>query len=125
MKGKSQMTNKVNRKPAVIGAIVFLIIVLGMTACGPSVDASQVVGTYKGSWEYNGTEYLVTITLIEAGDYYKTTGIGGSFSVDDGKFNGNGKRINLHSNNSRVVNSGYEWKDGSLYTNGHKLEKQQ
>lgn len=102
---------------------VLLAICLSLVAC--SISKKDVVGTWKGSWDYKGNHFDETIVIREDGtyaatmyknhQYYKTET--GTYSID-------GKELNLHPNGDKGQSTPYNYKSGKLENNGHMFTRQ-
>lgn len=99
---------------------------LCLASCGVSDD--EVVGTWRGEWEYNGNDFVGVIYINEDGTYSKATykfinyGLDYTLSSSEaGKYEIDGKEIRLYETESKW--STYTYVDGKLENGGHYYER--
>ena len=107
--------------------LVVVVLALALASCAPSVE--DVVGTYSGSYVYNGNSYYVIITLNEDGNYLYVSSKNGQ--IDETKYDEyeiKGNKIRLYDSElSKYEYHGayieYKYSKGTLTNNGHKFTK--
>ena len=87
-----------------VAVALLLALCLSLVAC--SVSKEDVVGTWTGSWTYNGNSYVEAIVLSENGTYEIS-----------------GRRVELHPNGEKGHTTPYEYKGGKLVNNDHEFTK--
>ena len=107
---------------AAISLIMVVSICLVLVACGISQD--EVVGTWSGTWEYNGKLIACAIVLNANGSYAKAIVKDGSdTSAEVGTYEIKGSEVRLHPNGNTGDTIAYKYKGGALVNNGHELYK--
>ena len=111
---------------AVSVCLVVVMIISTLVACSPSVE--EVVGTYSGSYTYNGNRFNVVIMLYDDGTYVKAIGKNGSVSsVESGDYEIRGNEIRLYDSDTVVEHGSwtdYKYSKDTLENNGNKLTKE-
>lgn len=107
-----------------------LLIVMSMLAilcsgCGLSED--DAVGTWSGTYEYNGNSFAVVFALMSDGTYEKITMKNGeTSSMEDGDWEVKGNKVTLYDS-SAVTYHGqstvYTYKSDALVNNDHYFYK--
>ena len=107
---------------AAIAMIMVVSICLVLVACG--ISQEEVVGTWSGSWEYNGKLISCAIVFNENGSYAKATLSNGSDTkAEVGTYEIKGGEVRLHPNGDAGSTTAYKYKGGALVNNGHELFK--
>ena len=102
---------------AMVAAICF-----SLCACGISRD--EAVGTWSGTYEYNGNQFAVAFVLKGDGDYSKVVYKNGSLSsAEEGTWEVQGGKVILHENGNMGSSTKYTYKGGALVNNDHKFYK--
>lgn len=101
--------------------LVFAICVC-LTACG--ISKEDAVGTWSGTYEYNGNLFAVAFVLDADGDYAKATYKNGSLSsIEEGTWEIDGGKVVLHKDGNTGVSVIYSYKNGALVNNKHEFYK--
>jgi len=101
-----------------LGAICF-----GLCACG--ITKETAVGTWAGTYVYDGNQFACSFVLSEDGDYAKVTLKNGSMSSSEtGTYEVKGGKVILHKDGNMGVSTEYKYKGGKLVNNGHEFVKQ-
>lgn len=106
--------------------VVAIALVLSMCVClcACGLEKSDVVGTWVGSYTYNGNQFQASFVLGADGKYTKITFKNGALSsTDSGTYEVKGKKVRLHSSNGVGGTTEYKYKGGALVNNGHKFYK--
>lgn len=94
-----------------------------LCSCG-GISEDDAVGTWSGSYVYNGNTFSVKFNLSADGKYAKVTTKNGSLdSAEDGTWEIKSGDVVLHKNGSNAFTSTYEYESGALVNNGHKFTK--
>ena len=105
-------------------AIVFVL--LAFTACAPS--QGEVVGSYYGSYTYNGHDFIVEVELAPNGTYSRFTVKDGYIrDMVTGDYEIDGREIKLYDTDVPVYHGSwisYNYKKGVLYNSNYELVKQ-
>jgi hypothetical protein len=95
---------------------------LAFCSCGISED--EAVGTWSGTYTYNGNDYKVTFVLGDDGEYAKITYKNGILSSgEDGTWEIDGGDVLLHEDGNTKVATRYEYDGEALVNNDHKFYK--
>lgn len=106
----------------VIALLLALALCVALCACG--ISKEDVVGGWAGSYTYNGDSFSVGLVLTEDGEYSKVIYKNGSpSSSESGTYEIDGDEVVLHENGKSGTSTRYEYDDGALVNNGHKLER--
>lgn len=107
---------------AAISLILVVSLCFMLVACGPAVE--DVVGTWSGTWEYNGKLIACAIVLNSDGSYAKATlRDDAEPSSESGTYEIKGGEVRLHPNGDMGQTTAYKYKNGTLVNNGHALYK--
>lgn len=101
--------------------VLLCAIVLSLCACG--ISREEAVGTWSGTYEYNGNRFSVAIVLDENRTYAKAVYKNQSLSSSEtGTYEIDGGDVVLHKygDASMVI---YEYKNGALVNNDHEFRK--
>lgn len=105
----------------IVAFALVLSMCLCLTACGVSKD--DVVGTWTGTWTYNGNSFAKAFVLSETGTYASTTlKNGAQHKVEMGTYEINGNKVELHPENE-MGTTVYKFKNGTLINNDHVFVK--
>lgn len=103
--------------------VTILIITVFFTGCG-SVSSGDLIGTWSGSWEYEGKQINASIQFERNGDYEKVTYTDGSLSsTENGTYTIEGNKVIL-KDNQFGSNSPYTYSGGKLKQNKHTYAKE-
>ena len=107
---------------------ICLILTLALSfLVGCSVDKQEVVGTYVGSYEYNGNIFTKTIGLDNDGTYTELTLKNGEYSsLESGDYEIKGSKIRLYDSDSATYHGSwteYKYKNGTIENNDHVYTK--
>lgn len=106
-----------------VSLLMVCIMVLSMTGC--SVAKEEVVGTWTGSWVYNGNSYTEAIVLSEDNTYatamYKN---GEYYKAEVGTYEIDGRSVDLHPDGNEGTTTPYDYKGGKLVNNDHEFTKE-
>lgn len=116
------MKNVVKR----ISLCLVLVMMMGILAsCGLSKE--DAVGTWTGTYTYNGNTFTVAIILNEDGTYAKATMKNGSLSsTETGDYEIKGNKVILYDDSAVVhhgVSTEYKYKNDQLVNNDHYYSK--
>lgn len=107
---------------SVIALVVLLSLFLSLCAC--SIEKKDVVGSWGGTYTYEGNSFSVGIALGNDGNYAKVVYKNGSSnSSETGTYEIDGRSVILHPNGDKGHSIEYKFSGGSLENNGHKLSK--
>lgn len=107
---------------SIVALVVLFSLCLSLCACG--IEKKDVVGTWGGSYTYEGNSFSVGLALTDGGDYAKVTYKNGSLkSEESGTYEIDGRKVKLHPDGNKNSTTEYKYKDGTLENNGHKLTK--
>ena len=102
---------------ALVGIICF-----SLCACG--ISREEAVGTWSGTYVYEGNTFAVAIVLSEEGNYGKASYKNGSFnSSESGTWEIKGGKVVLHRDGDMGVSTEYKYKGDALVNNVQKLYK--
>ena len=104
--------------------IVMSIIATMLLSCGASGE--DIVGTWKGTWTYNGATYENTICIYNDGTYSSTTYKNGLWNdYESGGWEIDGKEVRLYEGSITYKGSYkvYKYKNGNLVNNNHTFKK--
>lgn len=113
------------KKTALIAGIAagVLIIIILLASLIP-VKQSKIVGTWDGSWTYEGSSFEKIILFEADSTFTSLTYKNGSVNdLDMGSYEIKGKKVILHSSINNGVMTEYKYKRGKLFNNGHGLSK--
>lgn len=106
---------------------LLLVAVLCLSLVGCGLSEEDAVGTWGGTYTYNGSTITVVFELFEDGTYLKMVEKDGNmqdldmgtYTVEKGLL---GTKVVLDSDIDGATTT-YEYKNGGLYNNGHKFTK--
>ena len=102
-----------------------LIGVLCISLCACGISKAKAVGTWSGSYVYNGNTFSVSFVLTENGTYSKATYKNGEFyETETGTWEIKGSKVLLHENGNLGGSTPYKYKNGALVNNDHEFYKQ-
>lgn len=115
--------NKIIRKISL--CVVFALVVAVLAGCGLSEE--DAVGTWSGTYTYNGNEFSVAFTLYNDGTYDKVIFKNGSLSsTETGDYEVKGNQVILYDSSSLTyhgTSTRYNYKNGMLENNDHYFMK--
>ena len=103
---------------------IFLVCALCfcLSACG--ISKEDAVGTWSGTYEYNGNMFAVAFVLDAGGDYAEVTYKNGTLSsVEEGTWEIDGGKVVLHKDGNTGISVVYSYKGGALVNNKHEFYK--
>lgn len=102
---------------------VILLVVLCLSLASCAVTKKDLVGTWTGSWTYEGNAIERTIVLEDDGTYRSTIYQNGSFAkAESGVYEIDGNSISLHET-GEMGYSVFDYKGGKLVNGDHKFVK--
>lgn len=104
---------------------LFLVAVLclSLVACAPSKE--KLVGTWSGSWTYNGNEFTRTFVLESDGTYTEVMYKNGEYyKTETGTYEIRGRNVDLHPNGDKNQSTPHKYRGGKLYNADHAFVKQ-
>lgn len=111
-----------------ISFILATVLLLGLCACGggkepaASSDDGSVVGTWEGSWTYNGADIHRILTICEDGTFSSKTERNGSPSGENsGTWVLSGDLLTLQEPGGILTD--YDFNGSTLVNNGHEMKK--
>lgn len=104
-------------------ALVLMVAMLvSLCACGISKD--EAVGTWSGTYVYEGNTFTAAFVLSEDGEYAKITYKNGSLSSsEEGTWEIDGGKVVLHEDGNMGISTVYKYSGGNLVNNGHEFSK--
>ncbi len=109
-------------KTVKIAIVMLLIFSLGLSMVACAISKEDVVGTWKGSWNYNGYRYSKTLVLKSDGSYsFDLNRDGRLYDDETGLYEVDGNKVTLypHYGNGKTV---YTYDDDKLVS-GETLSK--
>lgn len=104
---------------------ILLICAFCLPLCACGISEEEAVGTWSGTYEYNGSSFSVAFVLSANGQYAKAVYKNGSMSSSEtGTWEIGGGDVLLHKNGDSSTATRYEYKGGALVNNDHKFYKQ-
>lgn len=105
-----------------VAAMLICAVCLSLCACG--ISKAEAVGTWSGSYVYNGNLFSRAFVLAADGTYSEATYKNGSFSDSEiGTYEVKGGKVILHEDGNMGVATEYKYKGGKLVNNGHEFSK--
>ena len=105
-----------------ISIVLVCLLCLSLCACGISED--KAVGTWTGSYVYNGNSFSVAFILNADGNYSYASYKNGSFNkAESGTWEIKGGKVILHENGNVGISTKYKYKGGALVNNDHQFYK--
>ena len=105
-----------------IAAVLICALCFVLDSCGIKED--EAVGTWSGTYEYNGNSFSVAFVLGADGEYAQVTYKNGSLSsTEDGTWEIDGGKVVLHEDGNTGTSTVYKYRDGALVNNDHKFYK--
>lgn len=106
----------------VLAAVLLLALCLTLCACG--ISKKEAVGTWAGSYVYNGNQFARSFVLSEDGTYVEVVLKNGDFSsTEEGTYEVKGGKVILHENGNTGISTVYKYKGGNLVNNDHEFAK--
>ena len=104
---------------------VLMLVVMALSMIGCSVSKEEVIGTWSGSWVYNGNSYSSAFVLAEDNTYASATYKNGSFyETEVGTYEIDGGSVDLHPDGNTGITRSYDFKGGKLYNGDHEFTKE-
>lgn len=101
-------------------SILLLICTLTLCLASCGVSKKDLVGTWRGEWEYNGNTFVSVIEIYDNETYtdktYKNYNLV-SPTIESGKYEIKGNTIILYKTDTKYTV--YNYKDGQLENGGH------
>ncbi len=108
-----------------ISLCLVIVLLIGiLAACGISKD--ELVGSWTGTYTYNGNRFDVAIVFKSSGSYSKATMKNGTLSsTETGDWEIKGGKVILYSDAATYhgVSTTYNYKGGKLENNNHYFSK--
>ena len=102
--------------------LLALSMVFALCACGDPPDPNVLVGVWRGTYEWEGDHYEVSIEFKSDGTYEKTMDKNNSpLKTETGTYTEEGSEVVLKA--STMGKTTYSFSNGKLTNNGHSLEK--
>ena len=104
---------------------VLLACVLCFVLCACGISKEEAVGTWSGTYTYDGNSFAVAFVLSEEGEYGKAVYKNGSLSSSEsGTWEIDGGDVVLHEDGNVGVSTVYEFNGEALVNNDHEFYKQ-
>lgn len=106
-------------------ALVAIILVFALCAClgACGIKQEEAIGTWLGTYEYNGDTFSIGFKLESDGSYRKITYKNGElYKAEDGSWEIEGGKVALRSSSSAGTTY-YEYKNEKLVNNDHEFTK--
>lgn len=101
-----------------------LVCMLCVTLCACGINEEEAVGTWSGTYVYNGNSFAVAFVLSADGNYSSVIYQNGSFhSSEEGTWEIDAGDVVLHENGNMGIATRYEFKGGKLVNNDHEFTK--
>lgn len=114
------MKTRINKIIALVLAAMMCCVLL--SACG--ISESDAVGTWSGTYVYDGNNFAVAFILSADGEYSKATVKNGEVSsTETGVWEIDGGKVVLHKDGNFGVSTEYKFKGGALVNNDHEFYK--
>ena len=105
-----------------VAIILICSICLGLCACG--ISKHDAVGTWVGTYVYNGNQFSRSFVLSADGTYAEVTYKNGALSDSEiGTYEVKGGKVILHENGNMGTSTEYKYKGGALVNNKHEFYK--
>ncbi len=105
-------------------ALVLVAVICCAFLCACGISEEEAVGTWTGSYTYNGNDFSVAFVLSADGTYSEATIKNGSLNgTEKGTWEVDGGKVVLHPNGDTGHSVTYKYKDGALVNNGHEFTK--
>ena len=106
-----------------ISAVLVCAICFSLCACG--LSEKDAVGTWSGTYVYNGNQFVCAFVLSADGTYSEVTYKNGSLSsAETGTYEVKGGKVFLYEKGGLGSYTEYKYKDGKLVNNGHEFTKE-
>ena len=103
---------------------VVLVCALCFTLCACGISKDEAVGTWSGSYSYEGNAFSVAFVLSADGEYTKLMYKNGAYyKAESGTGEIEGGDVLLHENGNEGVSTIYKYKGDALVNNDHKYYK--
>ena len=103
---------------------VILVCAICLTLCACGIKKEDAIGTWVGSYVYNGNQFTRAFTLSADGTYAEVTYKNGEFSsTETGTYEVKGGKVILHENGNMGISTTYKYKGGALVNNDHEFYK--
>ena len=105
-----------------ITGLLICVICFSLCACGITED--EAIGTWSGSYVYNGNDYSLAFVLSADGNYVEVMYKNGSYyKTEEGTWEIKSGDVVLHENGDTGTSTIYKYKDEALVNNDHKFYK--
>ena len=116
------MIMKIHYKKLLALSLVVIMCCVLLCACG--ISKEDAVGTWSGSYVYNGNNFTAAFVLDSNGEYSKVTYKNGSLSsAEDGTWEVKGGKVILHEDGNMGISTEYKYKGDALVNNDHYFYK--
>lgn len=106
--------------------VAFLLVCavcFSLCACG--ISREDAIGTWSGTYVYNGSTFSCAFVLSADGTYAEATYKDGSLSsTESGTYEVKSNKVILHENGNMGTSTVYKYKGGKLVNNGHEFTKE-
>ena len=103
---------------------VLLLVALCVSLCACGISKSEAIGTWSGTYEYNGNQFAVAFVLSEDDTYAEAVYKNGSLSSTEvGTWEIKGGEVVLHENGNTGISTCYKYRGDALVNNDHKFYK--
>ena len=104
-------------------SLAVVLCCLFLCACG--ISEEKAVGTWSGSYIYNGNSFSVSFVLEPNGEYSEVVYKNGSLSsTEDGTWEIKGGKVIMHEDGNMGSSTVYEYRGGALINNNHEFTKE-
>lgn len=101
-----------------------LVCALCLALCACGIKEEEAIGTWSGTYEYNGNDFAVSFVLSANGKYSEVIYENGSLhSMEEGTWEIDGGDVLLHEYGNMGISTRYEYKGGKLVNNNHEFTK--
>ena len=101
-----------------------LVCMLCISLCACGISRDEAVGTWSGTYVYNGSTFAVAFVLESNGDYAKATYKDGEFrSAESGTWEIKSGKVYLHKDGNTGTSTIYKYQGKALVNNDHKFYK--
>ena len=105
--------------------LTVLIVIFSITLCSCGNDGDNLIGTWAGTWVWEGDQISASFVLSENGQYARTVLKNGEFSSSQtGTWEFRDGELRMHNNGDINSTSVYEYRDGKLYNGDNEHVKQ-
>lgn len=104
---------------------LLMLAVLTLSLMGCTVAKEDVVGTWAGTWEYNGNSFAKAFVLSEDNTYEAVFYKNGDFhEAETGIYEIDGRTVTLYPNGDKDMGTPYDYENGNLVNADHAFTKE-